>query len=904
MSKLYLIRNEPSAAGMRGETPLEFWAKTTEDDQPGISVRDHCLNVGVVCKAMLAHGALGALPPAFTVWLAACHDIGKISPGFQRKCPAWLMTQRLAVEAQKAAWTTAESDHSKVSQYTLQFLLREKFGLDRNDAALWAAVSGMHHGAPHYLGRWNEDAGQPDEWDKYRRALAAALEQLLGSTSAPPWPVDVFESLFWTAGLISVADWIGSSEQWFSPIRNEIGVTVADAAANASKALSEIGMNAGSITPGLGFKKLFGFDPNDLQKQVLEVITEPGVYVIEAPMGMGKTEAALAAAYQLITTGMARGLYFALPTQATSNRIHLRVANFLNRIQAQAPRLIHSGSWLVDDALKFPDLNAGQPNDQRQIGRDWFASSKRALLAPYGVGTVDQALMGVIAVKHFFVRHYALAGKVVVLDEVHSYDVFTGTHIEALIEALSRLGCTVIILSATLTRERREALLRKALPPRPPTLPGQRPVQEPVVPAYDPLAPPEPFPLITGVVAGKIIAPRPTAAPPSQPAVTIRFRDQGAILSDAVAAARAGACVLWICNTVDRAQGTYHAICGERCEGDPPVGLLHSRFPFFRREELEKEWMLSLGKDRTHRPPGCLLISTQIVEQSVDLDADLLITELAPTDMLFQRMGRLWRHWRTDHPPRPRSQPETWIIAEPMPFSEFCTADEKGIREALGKKARVYAPYVLLRTLERWHNKGNVHLPDDIRPWLEATYRNRSEDDRPAWKALKAVMLQKKQVQQSRAITAQNVWNLPALKDEEGIGTRLDECPTLPLILARQADNTTLTLLDGTPLKVQSHYFDYDTAKALHRNIVKAPAWLFAHKDCCLNHLPRDVSNMIRLHIKGQIELGLVDGTAIRADSIDAETHLDFHEYTGLSRKAGSPSSTNDWNDYDDESND
>lgn len=878
-----------------------FWAKTLQDGSPGISVRDHCLNVGAVCQAMLTAGALDGTPPAFVVWLAACHDIGKISPGFQRKCPAWLVTEGLVVEALKAAWTTAEPDHSKVSQYTLQFLLQEKFGLDRNEAASWATVSGMHHGAPHYLGRWNEDAGHPDEWDKHRRALAKELEQVFGSPSAPLAPKGVFEPLFWTAGLISVADWIGSAEQWFSPTRNEAGTTAAEAASQAATAVGDIGLNAGDITPGLDFKQLFGFAPNDLQRQALEVITEPGVYVIEAPMGMGKTEAALAAAYQLTTNGKARGLYFALPTQATSNRIHLRVADFLQRIQAQVPRLIHSGSWLVDEALKFPELNARQPSDQRQTGRDWFASSKRALLAPYGVGTVDQALMGVIAVKHFFVRHYALAGKVVVLDEVHSYDVFTGTHIEALIEALSRLGCTVIILSATLTRERRETLLRKALPPRPPTLPGERPVRELAPSAYDLLASQEPFPLITGVVAGNFIVPRPTEAPPPQPAVNIRFRDEGEILSDAVAAARAGACVLWICNTVSRAQATYHAICGERCEGDPPVGLLHSRFPFFRREQLEKEWMLSFGKDRAHRPPGCLLISTQIVEQSVDLDADLLITELAPTDMLFQRMGRLWRHWREDDPPRPRSQPEVWIIEEPMPFAEFWAADEKEIREAFGKKARVYAPYILLRALEQWHDKAEVHLPDDIRPWLGATYAERSEDTRPAWKTLKAVMLQKKQVQQSRAITAQNVWNLPVLKDEEGIGTRLDECPTLPLILATQADSGALTLLDGTVIKVQSHYFAYATAKVLHRNIVKAPAWLFAHKDRCLNHLSRDASNMIRLHIKGPIELGLVDDTAIHADSIDPETLLDFHEDTGLSKKAGRPSSTNY---YDDESND
>jgi CRISPR-associated endonuclease/helicase Cas3 len=355
---------------------------------------------------------------------------------------------------------------------------------------------------------------------------------------------------------------------------------------------------------------------------------------------------------------------------------------------------------------------------------------------------------------------------------------------------------------------------------------------------------------------------------------------------------------------VDRAQATYRAVCAERCDGDPPVGLLHSRFPFYRREELEQEWMRALGKDRAHRPPGCLLISTQIVEQSVDLDADLLITELAPTDMLFQRMGRLWRHWEPGETRTPCAKPEAWIIEEPMPFAALCEADEKAIRESLGKKARVYAPYVLLRALEQWHDKKEVRLPNDIRRWLEVTYTERSEENRPAWKALKGVMEQKKVKHKSRAETAQNVWNLPALRDEEGIGTRLDECPTLPLILATAASNGMLTLLDGTEIKVQSHYFAYDTAKALHRNMVKAPAWLFANKDRCLKHLPRDAEGMIRLHIKGQVELGLVDGTAISADSIDPTTLLDFHEHTGLAKKAGKSTPTKDWTDYDDESYD
>jgi CRISPR-associated endonuclease/helicase Cas3 len=362
--------------------------------------------------------------------------------------------------------------------------------------------------------------------------------------------------------------------------------------------------------------------------------------------------------------------------------------------------------------------------------------------------------------------------------------------------------------------------------------------------------------------------------------------------------------VLWICNTVDRALAAYLAACGERHEGDPAVGLLHSRFPFYRRQELEEDWMRKLGKDRRYRPPGCLLVSTQIVEQSVDLDADLLVTELAPTDMLFQRLGRLWRHHAQADPPRPRPQPEMWIIGEATTFEALRNErDKRSLCKALGKKARVYSPYVLLRTLEQWHERKQVNLPADIRPWLEATYRPRGEDERPAWNHLLKDLDEKRRKHTGQAETAQGVWNLPALKDEEGIGTRLNECPTLPLIVAKSADQRTVTLLDGPPIPVQSVRFDYPTAKALHRNTVKAPAWWFARKDRCLQAIPASVAKMVALHIRGVVELATVSGNAVTAASLGEGCTLEFDTDRGLSRKPGtiSPSQPDA---YDDESYD
>lgn len=191
--------------------------------------------------------------------------------------------------------------------------------------------------------------------------------------------------------------------------------------------------------------------PREPQSLFIEQVTGPGVYILEAQMGMGKTEAALFAAYQLLAQEKATGIYFALPTQLTSNKIYDRFNAFLKQIiHAESPKqslLLHSGAWLLDTEL----------GEEGRPGGSWFNQNKRGLLAPFAVGTIDQALMAVMNVKHGFVRAFGLAGKVVILDEVHSYDLYTGTLLNELVAFLRQIDCTVIILSATLSQTRREA---------------------------------------------------------------------------------------------------------------------------------------------------------------------------------------------------------------------------------------------------------------------------------------------------------------------------------------------------------------------------------------------------------------------------------------------------------------
>lgn len=797
---------------------IKFWAKTTEEGLPGISVLHHMINVGLVAENMTRY--YSHLLEGFNInarevaLLAALHDIGKISQGFQSKCAKWLEQAGMIGISKAQGWQNFEKclavayAHAKVSQFTIQNLLLQE-GMKARSAIYWAVAPGAHHGYLHRPGErgLQETTGmQNDEWEQERQRVARQLIKTL--TGELPKTEISRESahLWWLAGLISVADWIGSDETYF-PVDRDLELE--ESKQRARHAVEAIGFSPPEARSGLSFEELFPFPPNDLQRKAAAAITEPGIYVIEAPMGMGKTEAALACAYRLICEGKANGIYFALPTQATSNRIHLRMNDFVRKIwpDGSTTRLIHANSWLMENlAQPVPVATIkGKELDDARAGRDWFASAKRALIAPFGVGTVDQALLAVVAAKHFFVRRFGLAGKVVILDEVHSYDFYTGTLIRVLCETLEKLGCTVILLSATLTPERRAALLGK-----------------------DDVLETDAYPLISGRQSnGAFITSQP-AQPPEEKKVHIAFVEKGSALRDAWNQACNGACVLWICNTVAHAQAIHAQLQDLEKQrghkGTPAVGVLHSRFPHFRREELETYWMELLGKESKSRR-GCILVSTQIVEQSVDLDSDLLITELAPTDMLLQRIGRLWRHPRGK---RPLQRAECWIIKEATTLDELRDMSKEEIRKTLGAKAWVYAPYVLLRSLEIlsvWEGK-DITIPTEIRNLLKDTYDNRNESQE-GWVAWNQEILGDEFAEKKVAEMNSNIWS-PLLDDQEGVQTRVSTVKTVQLVLATERKGKQFALLNCEQVNLSDDKFRLDTARALHRNLVKVPKSEFA----------------------------------------------------------------------------
>lgn len=348
-------------------------------------------------------------------------------------------------------------------------------------------------------------------------------------------------------------------------------------------------------------------------------------------MGEGKTEAAFYAHLRLQSASGHRGMYIALPTQATGNLMFERAKAFLNRYGKSRRldlQLLHGANELVEAYQKIrvrPNTpEGGEEGVEAQV---WFSHRKRGLLSEYAVGTVDQALLGILPTKHQFVRLWGLGNRVVVLDEVHAYDTYTSGLIESLVRWLWALDSSVVLMSATLPKAKREALL-KAFGA------GEIPKVED-----------KPYPRITRVVKGDLKPIVETFEVRKQPTLALGALplDLEALAGKALEQARSGGCVACIVNTVQRAQDLYQALVG-KADG-VEVHLFHARYPLEERLERERTVLAKFGK-QGQRPQKAVLVATQVVEQSLDLDFDVMFTDLAPVDLVLQRAGRLHRHER------------------------------------------------------------------------------------------------------------------------------------------------------------------------------------------------------------------------------------------------------------------
>lgn len=789
------FKDKPSQKSETVIQPQLCIAKTSTDangrQKVGVDVETHCKIVGLVAKKLVAlypKYLQDSLFPSGTEFIAAVHDIGKINPLFQKKILESAgdgdRIEQLGLTSYDPKLESMVGYHSSVSQVALY------------EAPKYIPeIAGRHHGANTFPSILPTDEIVGGElWQAARLQVIESLRNYFSTD----WPIINNETqALAISGLTTVADWIGSGY----PFESIECLEKACLEKLCEQAIESAGFVRRHIIYDLSFSTVFSsFKPRPMQQAMINITDRPGLYIVEALMGEGKTEAALYASYQLLSSGSANGIYFALPTRLTSEKIHERVANFLTQIQPirdnQQPLLLHGNSHLIEYSL----------GEEGMVGRSWFSTKKRGVLAPFAVGTIDQALMAVLNVRHGFVRAFGLAGKVVILDEVHTYDAYTGAVMDQLIATLIQLGSTVILLSATLTHQRKKTMIEKC---------GYR-QQVSTLSSY---------PLITQVTRESLHEISPESSQ-TEKKISVQFTDNKSYaIEKSKEKALLGELVLWIENTVDEAQQVFKHLAAWGVDQHIEVGLMHSRFPGIVRQKLDDHWVSSFGKDGipTRKSKGKILVGTQVLEQSLDIDADYLITRIAPSDMLLQRCGRLWRHREADKV-RPHEATQAVLIIS-SPLDDVL----QNWKKALGKTALVYAPYVLMRSIEVWKDLTDISLPSDMRRIIEQTYAERDDDG--VFLSCKFEMMKNKETLQRLAL---NSIAKAGVTLSDNSPTRYSEVPTCPVLLLRRAydsDIKDIILFNGeritlSPISSSLCRQRKQTAALLEKYMLQVPTYM------------------------------------------------------------------------------
>lgn len=726
------------------EESLQFWAKTHADGEVrSHSLVYHSLDVAAVFELLLSdrfgywrvfERSFGAptamIAPALTA-LVALHDLGKVAVGFQAKAEqAWPVPLLGAWPGRQHRYDHAEGSAILLTGDGQPALLDGLKGASNLRAlrSLLLAIA-YHHGKP--MDRVAN--GMPVSIPKLARAGDDALvaNSILSAFDPPP-PLPAIEgraakTLSWLlSGLVCLADWIGSGRDFAfhapKPTAREYWLKVARPAALAAIARLRLEPARPSMDRGdVGILEP-GWQTTPAQQMAagLTLPDGPVLVMIEDTTGSGKTEAALILARRMMQQGKGSGLFVALPTTATADAMYSRMAEQYRRLFAAETlpslALAHGRRKLNNlfcDSI-LPDDGDAEIQDEESVGAAcaaFFADDRRKVfLAETGVGTVDQALLAVLPTRYATLRLAGIASKILVIDEAHAYDAYMQKEVETLLAFHAAAGGSAIVLSATLPRSMKEKYAR-----------AFRNL------GYDDTVNLETssYPLFTTVSERG----EPVASPVAPHEATrrsvraTRLESSGEALERIAAAAGAGACAVYIRNSVDDAIDAWRQLSDRGLE---PL-LFHARFAMADRLAVERDVLRVFGKQSTpDQRRGKVLVATQVVEQSLDLDFDVMASDLAPIDLLVQRAGRLWRHARIG---RPASGPELLVVS-PEPLMNI---QRTWAAAAFPRGAYVYRNHaVLWKSAKVLFEAGAINTPDNLRDLIESVYGSSNVEIPPA----------------------------------------------------------------------------------------------------------------------------------------------------------------------------
>ena len=631
-----------------------------------------------------------------------------------------------------------------------------------------AALTTDYYGHEHLLGEdeaWN--ATRHELLDLVARRTDAA--DLLPHWARHTWPQHFLVEL---SGLVIVSDWIASTQAYFPllPLDDDGARLLAPEAhaLRVATGLSRLEIPApwrprdeGADPDALltsRFDLPEGSRATDVQARTLRAarsMSLPGLLIVQESTGGGKTEAALMAAEVLAARTHRSGILFALPTQATTDAMFSRELDWLEsieeayagegapsdfaaqllhgraRLNKEAQQLRRRGYEIRDRLLGSLDDSTGETPRPIGIGWDeeeartgrvtgaedrrradlailaWFSGRKKSMLSDFVVTTVDHLLFGAMRSPHLAMRHLGLSRKVVIVDEVHSYSTYMNVYLDRVLTWLAAYGVPVVLLSATLSEARCSSMVdayRRGLRLAAGERLHRRPAPESVH---------TPFPCL--VTAGEDRTEVVATASGRRSTISLRRLAKDALVPLLEEALADGGCALVVRNTVRRAQETYETL-RERFGED--VGLNHARFTIGDRLAKDKEILDRFGPPRKagRRPHRAIVVATQVVEQSLDVDFDLLVTDLAPIDLVLQRIGRLHRHERS-RPPR-LAEPTCcidWLPSTSSPEPSL----EPGAKAIYGEQDMLMSAAALDRVI---NGSGVVTVPDDVHDLIEAVY--------------------------------------------------------------------------------------------------------------------------------------------------------------------------------------
>ncbi|MDR4534003.1 CRISPR-associated helicase Cas3' [Glutamicibacter sp. PS] len=738
------------------EQTWAIWAKSL-DETGWLSLPQHLLDSAHIAELLwdewVAPGTRAGLAKdlgcetnqlrSLVAWLAGTHDIGKIDPGFSAQLSSRPDQQDL-IERAKAARLTypplvsakRSVPHSHVSYVAIRRFLCVSYGYSFHAASSIAAIAGAHHGLPvtrseitfteDYFSQLVDEA--PEWLDLHEPTLKAATNSFNAAPALKALRSTVLpaSAQMLLTGLVIMADWIASNNNvcpLTSSGRDGSPNRAMDALERIDPTLPWIPQPPQTEDSNAAFVDRFGwpegFSARPMQLAALKLARgcppgQGGLLIIESAMGDGKTEAALLAAEELGASNESGGIMVAAPTMATANGLFQRVTDWAKSAMRDAPAslyLAHSKAALNSKYQAFQKRELLDDENGPLIAHSWLSGRKKGMLANTVVGTIDQVLLAALQSKHLMLRHLGLAQKVVIVDEVHAADTYMSQYLHRALAWLGRYRVPVILLSATLPQTSKQTLVdayRGENPKR-----RRMPVLEPSGDSY---------PVLTLATREEtaIEAPASTAR-----RVTVGIsvlKDDPQSLREALRdTATDGGCTAIVCSTVDRAQEAYQIARDE--VGDDAI-LLHSRFTSNQRVQLETQLLNELGpqatKDNKRRPSRRVVVATQVIEQSLDIDFDYMITDIAPSDLVLQRMGRLHRH------ARPLSDRPAWARTPKVSIRGFDSLPRETEPPVPNELVELIYPRALLTrsaaALGLTNETPEVELPRDIPKIVHSTY--------------------------------------------------------------------------------------------------------------------------------------------------------------------------------------